>query len=151
MSDNGPNKRYIALKAEAGNWEEALRICGSALIEGKCVGKGFVEACVNREKAFPTGLPTIIPVAIPHAASDEVYKTSVCVLKLVKPIKFNRMDDNTKTIQAQLIFNLAVKEHTEHVDFLKKLIAFVMDEQQIKKCLSLPIEDIPDYLESTVV
>lgn len=151
MSENKLNKKYIALAAEAENWEEALRICGKALIGRKYVGQGFIEACVSREKKFPTGLPTVIPVAIPHAASDEVYKTSVCVLKLIKPVRFNRMDDSKETVQARLIFNLAVREHNEHIDFLKKLIAFVMDEQQIKICLELPVEKIPDYLEAAVI
>ncbi len=151
MSENEADIKYIAIEAEAENWEEALRICGNTLAGEKCIGQGFIEACVNREKKFPTGLPTVIPVAIPHAASDEVYKTSVCVLKLAKPVQFNRMDDNKQIIKAQLIFNLAVKGCNEHIDFLKKLIAFVMDEQQIKTCLELPIEQIPDYLESAVV
>lgn len=144
-------KKYIALEADAQNWEEALKICGSALIENNCIGAGFVEACITREKDFPTGLPTTIPVAIPHAASDEVYDTSICVLKLKNPVSFKRMDDANESVDTKLIFNLAIKGHNNHLDFLQKLIAFVMDEEKIKDCLDLSIEDIPKYLEKHLV
>ena len=77
MDGNKSIKKYIALTGDAENWEEALRICGKALVNKKYVGQDFIEACVNREKIFPTGLPTVIPVAIPHAASDEVYTLSL--------------------------------------------------------------------------
>lgn len=144
------SKKYIAIKANAKDWEEAITICGNALIENECIGKGFITACIEREKNFPTGLPTLIPVAIPHAASDEVKVTSVCVLKLENPVTFNRMDDSTQEINARLIFNLAIKGSSEHIEFLQKLIAFVMDEEKVKKCLSLSIEDIPAYLEAVL-
>lgn len=143
-------KKYVALEAEAKDWEEALKICGDALIKEGCIGAGFVNACIEREKTFPTGLPTNIPVAIPHAASDEVHAVSVCVLKLKNPVKFNRMDDSSESIDAKMVFNLAIKGHNEHVDYLQKLIAFVMDEEKVQKCLTLSINEIPAYLEKTI-
>lgn len=144
-------KKYVAIEAEAKDWEDALTICGDALISNECIGKDFVTACIKREKEFPTGLPTAIPVAIPHAASNEVKITSVCVLKLKNPVEFNRMDDSAQTIDAKIVFNLAIKGSNEHIEFLQKLIAFVMDEEKVKKCLELPVEDIPTYLEAAIV
>ena len=61
------SKKYVAIEADAQNWEEAIKFCGEALIANNCIGQGFVTACIEREKSFPTGLPTVIPVAIPHA------------------------------------------------------------------------------------
>lgn len=144
------SKKYVAIEADAKNWEEAINICGKALIDNDCVGKGFVAACIEREKSFPTGLPTIIPVAIPHAASDEVNVTSVCILKLKNPVEFKRMDDSNESIGARLIFNLAIEGHSEHLDYLQNLIAFVMDEEKVKNCLTLSINEIPNYLENNM-
>lgn len=93
-------------------------------------------------------MPTVIPVAIPHAASNEVYETAVCVLKLKEPIQFKRMDDSKEQVQTRLIFNLAVKDHNAHVDFLKNMIAFVMDENRVQKCMELSIKEIPNYLQN---
>ena len=122
------SKKYIAIEADAQNWEEAIKLCGEALI----------------------GLPTVIPVAIPHAASDEVNITSVCILKLKNPVEFKRMDDSSESIGARLVFNLAIKGHNEHLDYLQNLIAFVMDEEKVKNCLSLPLNEIPIYLENNM-
>ena len=142
------SKKYIAIEADAKDWEEAISLCGNALVDKNCVGKDFITACVERERIYPTGLPTVIPVAIPHAASTDVKTTAVCILKLNHPVEFKRMDDSNETIEAKLIFNLAIKGHNEHLDYLQNLIAFVMDEEKIKKCLSLPIEEISNYLET---
>ena len=140
------SKKYVAIEADAQNWEEAIKFCGEALIANNCIGQGFVTACIEREKAFPT----VIPVAIPHAASDEVNITSVCILKLKNPVEFKRMDDSSESIRARLVFNLAIKGHNEHLDYLQNLIAFVMDEEKVKKCLSLSLGEIPNYLENNM-
>jgi len=144
------SKKYVAIEADAQNWKEAIKFCGEALIANNCIGQGFVTACIEREKSFPTGLPTVIPVAIPHAASDEVNITSVCILKLKNPVEFKRMDDSSESIRARLVFNLAIKGHNEHLDYLQNLIAFVMDEEKVKKCLSLSLGEIPNYLENNM-
>lgn len=144
------SKKYVAIEADAQNWEEAIKFCGEALIANNCIGQGFVTACIEREKSFPTGLPTVIPVAIPHAASDEVNITSVCILKLKNPVEFKRMDDSSESIRARLVFNLAIKGHNEHLDYLQNLIAFVMDEEKVKQCLNLPLNEIPNYLENNM-
>ena len=58
-------------------------------------------------------------------------------MKLKNPVEFKRMDDSSESIRARLVFNLAIKGHNEHLDYLQNLIAFVMDEEKVKKCLSL--------------
>lgn len=148
---NEKERAFIAVEGHAENWEEALKLCGDELAKHDCIGWDFTEACIEREKKFPTGLPTVIPVAIPHAASDQVYKTSVCVLRLDRPIQFYRMDSSEESVEVKLVFNLAIKGRDAHLDFLQKLIGFVMDEQQLKKCMEMRIEDIPSYLESAIV
>lgn len=143
-------KTYIAMEGHAADAEDAIRSCGNELIRNGCVGSGFLTACIDREKQFPTGLPTNIPVAIPHAASDEVFETSVCVLRLDEGVRFQRMDDPSAFVDAKLIFNLAIKGHDAHLDFLQKLIGFMMDENHLTRCMELPINEIPHYLEETI-
>lgn len=144
-------RAYIAIEGHAEDWEEALRLCSAELLKNACIGGDFAKACVEREKKFPTGLPTAIPVAIPHAASEEVYKTAVCVLKLDKPVKFYRMDAAEEAVEVKLVFNLAIKGQDAHLDFLQKLIGFVMDEKQLKKCTELSVKEIPAYLAAVIV
>lgn len=142
---------FIAVEGQAKDWEDALRICGGALAAQGCIGADFTQACIERERKFPTGLPTTLPVAIPHAASDAVYQTAVCVLKLDQPVKFYRMDSAEESVDVKLVFNLAIQGHSAHLDFLQKLMGFVTDEQQLEKCMELAPDELAAYLASGII
>lgn len=142
---------YIAIEGEATNWEEAIRLCGDALTANKKTNDSFKSACIEREKEYPTGLPSAIPVAIPHSMCDGIYESSVCFLRLSKPVEFKRMDNDEKVIQTRLIFNLAIKESGEHIQFLQKLMNFLMDEEAIKHCLELDIDQVKHYLKQNLI
>ncbi len=40
-------------------------LCDKAMDNG-CIEPVFVQAVLEREKEYPTGLPTLVPIAIPH-------------------------------------------------------------------------------------
>ena len=56
--------KYLVIQGTANSSEEAITLCGEALHKAGVVGEDFAAACVEREKNFPTGLPTEIPTAI---------------------------------------------------------------------------------------
>lgn len=136
---------YLAVEGSAANWEEAIRLCGRHLIEHGCVDQAFVEGCVEREKEYPTGLPSDISVAIPHCRSGVVKENNICFLRLDKPVRFNRMDDDVETVDTRLIFNLAIQAADDHLEFLQKMMGFVTNNEILEKCLELPLEDIPAF------
>lgn len=139
---------YLAIEGHADNWEEAIRLCGKSLVATGNVGEHFTEACLERETDYPTGIPADIPVAIPHGASDTILENTVCFLRTDTPVNFARMDDDEETIDTQLIFNIAVKPGDNHLDFLQSFMEFVTDEEALKQCLSLPINEMPSFLEA---
>lgn len=139
--------KYIAIEGKAENKEEAIKLCGKALVAEGAVGKSFIENCIIRELEYPTGLPTDIPVAIPHCKDDSVIENSVCFLKLEKPVIFYRMDDDQEYIETDMIFNLAINGAGEHVDTLGNLMRFIGDSESIEVCYNLDIKDVPKYLE----
>lgn len=139
---------YLAIEGHANNWEEAIRLCGKNLVATGNVGEDFIEACVTREVDYPTGLPSEIPVAIPHGASDSIQENTVCFLRTDAPVRFSRMDDDEVFCDTQLIFNIAVKGGEDHLGFLQQLMGLVMDTESLEQCMTLPIEEVPAYLES---
>lgn len=139
---------YIAVEGHAENWDEAIRLCGKYLVGSGNVGEDFTEACITREKEYPTGLPSDIPVAIPHGASDNIKENTVCFLRTDTPVRFSRMDDDEASIDTQLIFNIAVKPGDDHLGFLQEFMGLVTDNEALEQCLSLPIDEVPQYLES---
>ena len=142
--------KYIAIQGDAKNKEEAIGLCGEALFNSGFVGKTFSENCILREREFPTGLPTNIPVAIPHCKDESVIQDSVCFLKLNRPIQFYRMDDEEEIIETDIVFNLAIKESEKHVDVLSNLIKFVTNSENLELCKSLDILEIPKFLENKI-
>lgn len=139
--------RYIAIEGNAQNWEDAIRLCGNALVKHKYTNERFVEECIEREKIFPTGLLCGIPVAIPHSQSAGIIETAVCVLRLHEPVKFYRMDDQEQSIETKLIFNMAIKGTDAHLVFLQKLMEFITNQETMAQCEILPIQRLSSYLE----
>lgn len=142
--------KYLVIHGSAGNSEEAIRMCGDALYRAGFVSEQFAELCINREKDYPTGLPTEIPTAIPHAKDDGITESSVCFLKLDKPVTFRRMDDDTECISTDMIFNLAIKDPNEHLEALQNMMTFLNDPEALANCRNLSDSELSDYLKRKI-
>ena len=125
-------KKVFVIEGEARNKEEALRITFQKLYEEGFVKESFYEGCVEREKRFPTGLDTPIPVAIPHTDSVHVISPAVCVLRLKKPVAFSLMEDDSRQAEAEFVFNIALKSNDDQLGMLNKIIGTVQDEKLLK-------------------
>lgn len=143
----GKKNIYLATEGSAENWKEAITLCGKYMISKGSVNKDFMEACIEREKEYPTGLPADIPVAIPHSKAAGIKENCVCFLRLDKPVRFYRMDDSEEYVDTKLVFNLAIKEADDHLEFLQKLMQFVLDVDTLNKCSEIPLDEIPAFLE----
>ena len=143
MKDN----TYLVIHGTASNSEEAIRLCGSALYKAGIVKENFADLCVEREKEFPTGLPTEIPTAIPHVKDDGIKENAICFLKLDKPVTFSRMDDDTATVETDMIFNLAIKDPNEHLTVLQNMMIFLNDSEVLTNCKELSDEDTIAFLK----
>lgn len=142
--------RYLVIHGSAADRNEAIRMCGSALYKAGLVSEQFGELCINREREYPTGLPTEIPTAIPHAKDDGIVESSVCFLMLDEPVTFQRMDDDSEYIRTDMIFNLAIKDPNEHLNALQNMMAFLNDSDALQKCRSLSDEELEDYLRKNI-
>lgn len=141
--------RYLILHGSAKNRDEAITMCGDALYKAGIVSSQFGKLCIIREREYPTGLPTEIPTAIPHA-KDNITENSICFLKLDKPVTFQRMDDDTQEVQTDMIFNLAIKDPTQHLKVLQNMMAFLNDKEALLKCRTLPDEELIRYLQKNI-
>ena len=142
--------RYIVVNGYAKDAEEAIMLCGNALHAAGIVDSKFGSKCYLREKNFPTGLPTKIPVAIPHCKDDSITENAICILRLDKPVTFYRMDDDEAKIETNLIFNLAIKNPDEHLAVLQNLMEFLNNHTEIKHCLDMMDIELVDYLTQKI-
>lgn len=141
---------YLTTEGSAKNWEEAIRLCGKCMQENGSVNPQFTEDCVTREKEYPTGLPAEIPVAIPHSKAHGINENCICFLRLDEPVRFYRMDDSDEYVDTKLVFNLAIQQANDHLEFLRKLMQIVLDKEVLEKCLELPIDQVAEFLKENL-
>lgn len=144
------NNHYLVIEGDAADSSAAITLCANALQKQGLVGPLFGQKCIDREKEYPTGLPTEIPVAIPHCKDEETKGNSICFLKLRHPVTFHRMDDDRETIETRFIFNLAIADATEHLGVLQNLMGFLGDAEKLKMCMSLSGDALIAYLRNYI-
>ena len=135
--------KYLVIQGTANSSEEAITLCGEALHKAGIVGEDFGKACVEREKDYPTGLPT--------AKVSGIKENAICLLKLESPVVFRRLDDDTEQVETDLIFNLAIKDPNEHLQVLQRMMEFLNNKEVLLKCKELSNEETVAYLTEQLV
>jgi galactitol PTS system EIIA component len=112
--------------------EEAIKTLAAGLYTLDYVREGYVENVIKREETFPTGLPTSIPVAICHTEAQYVKQSALAVGTLVTPIAFLEMGTPERTVNAEIIFLLALNDPKQQVPWLKKMASLFKDQNMLK-------------------
>ena len=102
---------------------------GEKLKEGGYVKDSWLDAILEREKNYPTGLEcTSISVALPHVDPQHHNKPYMAIIKPKNPIEFDGMAD-TGLVNAQLIVNLGLLAHEEgQVAVLQAFLGIFIDD-----------------------
>ena len=102
--------------------EQVLRALAEPAVASGHVEAGFPDAVVARELRYPTGLPTVVPVAIPHAEPQHVRSPGFAVATLAAPVPFGVMGSNSDVIAVDLVVMLLIADAHQQVDVLTRLI-----------------------------
>ena len=132
----------IVIDGSAKDWKEAIKLTSKQLYEQGYVKESFFDACIEREEKFPTGLNSFIPVAIPHTDAIHVNKQAICVLRLKEPVSFYSLEDATKTVEAEFIFNIALKRNEDQLKLLTAIIKIEQDKEFLLKAKKLKLDEI---------
>lgn len=118
------------------HWRDAIEaLCALLEKKGK-VNKAYVDCVIEREYAFPTGLPTQpYGVAIPHAfAKEDVLDPCIGVSLLRTPVKFAQAGGIEATqVDVRLIFLLAITSADTHLQILSTLSKMFTDQQALQQ------------------
>lgn len=133
-------EELIVMDMKAKDSNEAIGKLAQVLYKNAFVKESYIKAVQDREKTFPTGLPTEgVGVAIPHTDSIHVSRAAISVGILKNPVKFNMMGYSKGDVDVEIIFMLAIKDPTEQPQVLENLINLIQDHRtllQIKKSKS---------------
>lgn len=101
-----------------------LRELAEYAIDQGYASEGYVEALLDREAQFPTGLavPTAeFDIAIPHADPEHVEESAVVLALPDRPVAFRDMDDPEDTVDAGVVMLLLAGESEGYTAFLSNL------------------------------
>ncbi|CAJ2230838.1 PTS sugar transporter subunit IIA [Companilactobacillus paralimentarius] len=133
-------------------YSDAITTAGSVMVKNKAIVSDYINACIDRETDFPTGLLLASGkgVAMPHGNSNFVKENSISIVRLKKAVQFGRMEDKSQKVDCSLIFNLALTSGDNHIKILKTLVLLFQDTDFIKKCETLSAEQLTSYVKSLV-
>lgn len=119
----------ILIDLEAENSDRFLENIADFLFDKGIVTSDFKQGILEREKKFPTGLPTVpFHVAIPHSDMCYVLKDAITIVRFKDSVKFKEMGSLDKWVDAQFAFVLSLKSKS-HTEMLQKLMNLFMNEE----------------------
>lgn len=144
------NKLFISDGLTFNNHKEVLRHISQKLIKEKIVLPSHLEALQERETKFPTGIAfEDYAVAIPHCEVDHALIPAVYVIRLLKPVAFNRADEN-EMIDVSLTIGLVVTEPTEQLKLLKALFSRLQNKKFYEFLLNSSVDEIQQCFEQEI-
>jgi len=98
--------------------------------------KGFVDETfagnvINREREYPTGLPTGVPIAIPHI-HEGCLESFFAMALPVKPVPFFNMGDSNEQLMAEMVFLFGITDPGEQTAVLKKFAKTFQHTETLK-------------------
>jgi len=123
------SKELVFSQVKASTSDEVIHYLAEQLHQDGKVKDTFEQAVKDREKVYPTGLPTgKIAVAIPHTNVEYVNEAAIAFATLAEPVKFHNMAVTDQTVDAQVVVMLAMKNPHSQVSMLQKLMALFQDQ-----------------------
>jgi galactitol PTS system EIIA component len=112
--------------------EDVLKILADKLKAKGYVKDGYYENVIKREETFPTGLPTVIPVALCHTEAKYVNQSAMAVGTLTHPVEFHEMGTPERNIEAEIVFLLALKDPKDQISYLKKMVTVFKSRETLE-------------------
>ena len=129
MNDDVPSAQAIVpelalsiYRLAATSDEQVLAALAAAALAAGHVHPSFADALLARERSHPTGLPTVVPVAIPHADVEHVIRPGLGIALLEQPVSFGEMGSGGSSVQARVVVLILVTEPHAQVELLVSLI-----------------------------
>ncbi len=147
-------EEIVKCPLDAESAQDAIQKLGKLLLEAGYIKAEYIEAVMEREKNFPTGIALAgAAIAIPHATpAGNVLKDGIAAARLANKVEFHSMEDPDDTVEAELVFMLSVKDPGQHLDVLNALFTTFQNEDVVDKLIkSNKAQDIYTILKDNLV
>ena len=130
-------KENVLINVEANSSGEVIRLLTELLAKNGYVKNEYADVVINREKEYPTGIPTGgLEVAIPHGFADDcVLSPTVGAATLAYPVVFRNMFDPDMELPVKMVFLIALssKDKNEQAKNLESIMNILPDDVLLNK------------------
>jgi PTS system galactitol-specific IIA component len=127
------HKELVLTNVNCDTAEEILRKLAVLFVERGFAKDSFIDAVIEREKVYPTGVPAaVFDIAIPHTVSEHVIEPAIAVAVLEKPVAFKEMGSPDITLHPQLVIMMAIKNPKEQNALLRKMMKLIQNDEALK-------------------
>ena len=120
-------KENILAKAEAENWEAAIRIVGGLLEKAGSVTPKYTQSMIDAVKEMGPYMVILPNFALAHAApSEAVLKDDTALITLKKPVDFGSQNDPVYVVLA-----ICSQDGKSHMASLTKIAEMLMKENTL--------------------
>lgn len=136
-------KNAIQVLSNVKDWKEAITIAANPLIEQNKIESRYIQAMIKNITELGPYVVIMPKVAMPHARpEDGVKETGLSLLKVNNGVSFSETKEDVK-----IIFVLAAKDSSSHIDLIMKLTDLLDDEEKMGKIFqSEKIEEILEVI-----
>lgn len=137
------DKKLILTECKAATREDVFRTVGGLLIEEGYCRESYIQALIDREKEYPTGLDINgVGVAIPHTDVSHVIRSTTAIAILKKPVVFEVMGgDEGENVDVSVVVAMAIRDAAAHLDQVKELLKILQDDNVLRKMMSAKSEE----------
>lgn len=127
------HRELIMYGVDAKDAEDAIRQVGQLFLKEGYVKDTYIDAVVEREKVFATGLALDgICIAMPHTDIVHVNKPGVTVAKLVHPVEFEHMGEPGRIVEAEMLFMMAITNPEDQIGTITKVLGVFQNKEALK-------------------
>ena len=130
-------QRLIIRQLDAVDDEAVIRALSARLARAGCVREGFCEAVIERERVYPTGLASEIPIAIPHTVPEYCCRAGLAVALLDRPVTFREMAVRDRAVSVQIVFLPTITELGTNIAWLARLTDIIRETAFLRTMLSM--------------
>lgn len=127
------DKKLIFNKVDKNDFASLINLLGGEMENLGYVKDTYVNAVIEREKGFPTGLQMgEYGIAIPHTDKEHVNESAIAIATLKEPITVHSMINPDDQVKVQLVILMAVEDPDGQVKMLSKLMGLFQDIDTLK-------------------
>lgn len=131
-------KNNIQVLENIDNWEDAIKYASIPLLEKKTIEDRYVRSMIENIHELGAYIVLMPRIAMPHSRPENgVNITSMSLLKLNKGVSFSKDKEDVN-----LIFILAAKDNTSHMDAIIELTDLLEDEKKVEQIIGAKNSEI---------